>query len=488
MRLPFDLIAVLLGLEALRKSYEIHLGALPTTQQMLAWGSAQNSSAEAAGALAAYCLVVWLANEALTRRTEWLTRFGSSPRGLPDSSGAPPRRHPLAMHALGEAGLQACSVALYLLILWHYRWPVKSSAWPEWLGLQGLPEPTLQMLRQSYFSGVLFDLGPFVLALMLGWVPKRRLAQGIRARVIPLKKWLAFEAQMSFLPLLAYATFSLLSDLHFAARNYLPDAVREGLDNPWIMLPLNVLLLALFICVLTPWLVVRFWRCRPLQNGELKDRLQALLARSGVKARAILDWGPRGAGTLNACVLGPWAPMRYVLIGPGLQEQLSLEECEAVVAHELGHARYGHLRLLIVLGIGVGSCVGLVWLLLAQASPMLQAAGCLVTALLFICVLFGSVLRACEHEADLASAELIGSPVPLANALEKVAVLAGDIREVDSWHHGTIASRVEHLYREGLDSERSALYHKRVRRMRVAFMLFAALMAVAVIGFGWQAN
>jgi len=255
--------------------------------------------------------------------------------------------------------------------------------------------------------------------------------------------------------------------------------------EPWVALTVGLGSLVFFALFLMPWLVVRLWQCRPLPEGELRARLESLLTRSGVRARAIMAWGPRGSGFANACVLGPLAPFRYILVSPGLTDFLSLEECEAVVAHEIGHARHGHLVLLISLLVSLTVLCDLALQALNALGlhdPFLSGAVFLMLVALYLRFLFGAVMRRCEAEADLAAAELVGSPAPVISALEKIGEMSGGIRNVYSWHHGSIARRVERLAQEGRSPEAIEACHARQRRLRRRLLGLTAAAVAALLG------
>ena len=144
------------------------------------------------------------------------------------------------------------------------------------------------------------------------------------------------------------------------------------------------------------------------------DLIQAV-RRSGVKAREIMVWGPRSTGLLNACVLGGWARFRYVLISPALADELGPEETEAVLAHELGHARYGHLAFLFMMILCLSALLNPVLDLLPQNwrnTPFAEAGALISLVGAYMYFFYGTVMRQCEREADLASAELMGTPAP----------------------------------------------------------------------------
>jgi hypothetical protein len=80
-------------------------------------------------------------------------------------------------------------------------------------------------------------------------------------------------------------------------------------------------------------------------------------------------------------------------------------------------------------------------------------------------------MRQCEREADLASAELMGTAQPLVAALERLARITGNIRNVWCWHHGSIADRVAAVERLSHDPEASRRFHRLVRWVRIAFIV-----------------
>jgi Zn-dependent protease with chaperone function len=198
-----------------------------------------------------------------------------------------------------------------------------------------------------------------------------------------------------------------------------------------------------------------------------------------------MAWGPRGSGFANACVLGPLAPFRYILVSPGLTDFLSLEECEAVMAHEIGHARHGHLWLLIGLLVSMAALCDLALRglnALGLGDPFLSSAVFLVLVALYLRFLFGAVMRRCEAQADLAAAELMGSPAPVISALEKIGEMSGGTRNVYSWHHGSIARRVERLAHEGGSAEAIQACHARQRKLRRGLLAFTAAAVAALLG------
>ena len=97
------------------------------------------------------------------------------------------------------------------------------------------------------------------------------------------------------------------------------------------------------------WIAPLFNRFTPLEDGELRRRIERLLARCGFTASGlyVMD-GSRRSSHGNAYFTGFGRTKRIVFFDT-LIERLTPDEIEAVLAHELGHVARGHIpRLLAV--------------------------------------------------------------------------------------------------------------------------------------------
>ncbi len=119
----------------------------------------------------------------------------------------------------------------------------------------------------------------------------------------------------------------------------------------------NVAVLVLYPTVIAPM----FNRFEPLPGGELRDRVEALLARCGFASKGlyVMD-GSRRSAHGNAYFTGLGRAKRVVFFDT-LVSRLEPPEIEAVLAHELGHYERRHVQKRIVLMFGA-SLAGL-WLL-----------------------------------------------------------------------------------------------------------------------------
>jgi STE24 endopeptidase len=191
---------------------------------------------------------------------------------------------------------------------------------------------------------------------------------------------------------------------------------------------------------LYPWLIAPlFNRFTPLPEGSLRDRIRALAEQLGFR-------GPRASGIFvmdgsrrsihsNAYFTGFGRARRIVLFDTlvsGMQE----EQVAAVLAHEIGHARRGHVAQRLAAGL-LGSLLGF-WLFdrVLDYVPFFQAFGftraspqaALVLGLFFsaplsflIRPLFSWWSRRQEFAADRFAARKAGLGKALGQALQRLA-------------------------------------------------------------------
>ena len=127
------------------------------------------------------------------------------------------------------------------------------------------------------------------------------------------------------------------------------------------------------VAIFPRWIAPLFNRFTPLEEGELRRRIEALVARCGFRAEGlyVMD-GSRRSSHGNAYFTGFGRAKRIVFFDT-LIERLTREEIEAVLAHELGHYARGHIpRLLAVrFALAFGLLAVLGW---AAGEPAFAAA------------------------------------------------------------------------------------------------------------------
>lgn len=195
--------------------------------------------------------------------------------------------------------------------------------------------------------------------------------------------------------------------------------------------------LQLLMMVLYPrFILPLFNRLTPLAEGKLRTQLLALADRTGFRAQTIqvMDGSKRSAHS-NAFFTG-FGRFRRIVLYDTLVAQLTPAELAAVLAHEIGHYRRGHVpkMLAVAAGLQFGGFALVAWL---ARSPWFNgafgfAAGDLTPTFLLFSLLSGLVMfwfspvfnlvsRRHEYEADAFARQAVGGAEPVVNALRKLA-------------------------------------------------------------------
>lgn len=241
-------------------------------------------------------------------------------------------------------------------------------------------------------------------------------------------------------------------------RTWVVDRIKGLLLSAVIAVPLVALLLAitrklgpawwiwawgliigfqLLMIVVAPILILPlFNKFTPLPDGSLRERLLRLGERTGFSARTIqvVD-GSRRSGHSNAYFTG-FGRFRKIVLYDTLIQQLTEPELEAVLAHEIGHYKRGHIpRMLAWMAVSLFLAFGVIgWL--ARQPEFPQAFGFrpdsgLAPVLLLFGILGGTVTfwftplgnfwsRKHEYEADAYAVKIMGEAESLVGALRKL--------------------------------------------------------------------
>ena len=116
----------------------------------------------------------------------------------------------------------------------------------------------------------------------------------------------------------------------------------------WIWAFCAMAIFQILMLVLYPRLILPlFNKLSPLEDGDLRDRLLSAADRAGFRANSIfvID-GSRRSSHSNAFFTG-FGKFRRIVLYDTLISQLSTSELEAVLAHEIGHYKLGHVPKMI---------------------------------------------------------------------------------------------------------------------------------------------
>ena len=212
--------------------------------------------------------------------------------------------------------------------------------------------------------------------------------------------------------------------------------------NAWLWAWAFVTAFQLILTYLAPSLILPlFNKFTPMPNGELKEKIHALGVKCGFPLEGVfvID-GSKRSTKANAYFTG-FGKHKKIALFDTLTEKSTTPELLAILAHEIGHFRLGHIRQRLVVGI---LQMALIFFLIglatdptgafarqlhdafgvAQISP--QAGLVFFTILLepaskLLSVLANAWSRKHEFEADAYAGESTGSPESLATALKKLS-------------------------------------------------------------------
>ncbi len=197
------------------------------------------------------------------------------------------------------------------------------------------------------------------------------------------------------------------------------------------------LVLSIFLLFFSPYLIEPlFFKFTPLAKADLESDVRDLLTKAGAHAGKVLQVdASRRSGHSNAYFTGIGKVKRVVLFDT-LMEQLDNKELLAVLAHELGHWRCGHLRQQLIKSqiIALFSCWFAFIVLKGQLLPgwfgleqlsfagQVLVLGWLGSLLSFLWTPLSSWWsRRHERQADQFAINMVGSGHELASGLVKLA-------------------------------------------------------------------
>ncbi len=181
-----------------------------------------------------------------------------------------------------------------------------------------------------------------------------------------------------------------------------------------------------------------FNKLEPMEAGELKTRLFALADRTGFQTQTILVMdGSKRSGHSNAFFSG-FGRFRRIVLFDTLIEQMEPDELEAVLAHEIGHYKLGHIPKMMAMAAvsSLGMFAVLGWLANAgwftRAFHFSSSAEGQIVPVLLLFMLLSSLVtfwlspltsrlsRKHEYEADAFARDAMGGYAPLSQALRKL--------------------------------------------------------------------
>ena len=224
--------------------------------------------------------------------------------------------------ANGKLGLVTTFVD-YLMFIW---WVFTGFAWLS----------TLVQVDGAILQAVLFLFGfiavNFIVGLPFELYQKFKIDEDFGFNKMTVKMYIVDTLKSSLIFfIIGGAIFALLA---WIIGNY---------ESWWLWGFISMFTVAVLANVLMPTFMALFNKFSPLEEGELKDKISAMMDKVGLKNDGIfiMDASKRD-GKLNAFFGGLGKSKRVVLFDT-LVEKLNTKELLAVLGHELGHFTHGDI-------------------------------------------------------------------------------------------------------------------------------------------------
>ncbi|WP_407399479.1 M48 family metallopeptidase [Treponema sp.] len=237
----------------------------------------------------------------------------------------------------------------------------------------------------------------------------------------------------------------------------------------WLYFGLVYLAIALGLSYVYPiWIAPLFNKFVPLEDGELKTKIEALFAKTGFKTSGIFTMdASKRSNHSNAYFTGLGKNKRIVLYDT-LVNQLTTEEVVAVLAHELGHCKHHHItkRMCVMIPV-IFACLFAVSVLIRNDSlytgfgfdtsngfAALKFVGIFLLGLSFggfdslASLISNASSRRDEFQADRYSKDMCGTGTPLSTALIKLnkenlsEIVPPKIYSVFNYSHPPLLERI----------------------------------------------
>ena len=206
----------------------------------------------------------------------------------------------------------------------------------------------------------------------------------------------------------------------------------HSLLGNWVFLAFFFVLFAfvLFVTFISPLLIRIFYKLTPLEDGELKTKIEALAKETGYKLKGIyvVDASKRSS-KMNAFAAG-FGKTKTIGLFDTLIEKMTHDEIIGVLAHEIAHAQKKHVLKSAPLSLLNFAVICIVAYFVVTMPEVSQAFGFAYTNMAFgIFVMFimvspimlllqipsNALSRKHEYEADAFEVEKVGAEVAISS-------------------------------------------------------------------------
>jgi len=233
----------------------------------------------------------------------------------------------------------------------------------------------------------------------------------------------------------------------------------------WLIGWAGFMILVLAMIVIYPTFIAPlFNKFTPMPETPLKEKIEALLAKCGFESRGLFVMDASKRSTHGNAYFSGFGKAKRIVFFDTLLQKHSDDEILSILAHELGHFKFGHIRERVI-EAGVLAFVAFAILGWAFGTPTLTAAfglpfepGLVLVIVMFAIGPFAQLLspltnflsRRAEFQADGFAKSIFGAE-PMVTALTKLsrdnlATLTPDrLYAMFYYSHPPIPERIAHL-------------------------------------------
>lgn len=141
--------------------------------------------------------------------------------------------------------------------------------------------------------------------------------------------------------------------------------------------------------IYTDFIVPIFNKLTPMEEGELRTAIEEFAKKTDFKLDNIYMQDSSKRSTHGNAYFSGWGKRKKVVIYDTLTEQLTTEQIVAVLAHEIGHQKNGHILKSSILGLT--TMLFTLWLfsLVIDSQAIAEAAGCTMPSFHINIMVFG---------------------------------------------------------------------------------------------------
>ena len=190
----------------------------------------------------------------------------------------------------------------------------------------------------------------------------------------------------------------------------------------------------LFMAFISPFLIRIFNKLTPVEDGELKEKIQGLAKKVGYKIKGIymVDASKRSTG-LNAFAAG-FGKTKTIGLYDTLKDKMTDDEIVSILAHEIGHSKKRHVLkttplTIIVTGLGFLAAYFIITKPAVSIAFGFEEANVVFGFIVMMIMVspisillkipINALSRRYEYEADAFEKEMMGKEIPV-SALKKL--------------------------------------------------------------------